>query len=117
MRVLYTLLSALCIAVGLSGCELPVLACSDDLGMKLTPSERTILVGESFTPSVTLSTCGGQRRITDSFTWAAEDLAVVSVDPRTGRTTGKTPGQTLIWPTGQRYGRLSAIQVTVRAGS
>lgn len=118
MRNSRTIAGVLALVGSLSSCQvLPSLTCSADLSLRLTPSERTISVGESFTPEATFFGCGGDRRLEDVITWAADDLGIVSVDPKTGRTTGRAPGQTFVTPTGERYGKLASVRVTVRAGS
>lgn len=99
----------------LAGCGVVPTTCSDDLRVTLTPRERAVAVGESFTPTVALYGCGGTRRLADTFTWAAQDTAVARVEAGTGRTTGRAPGETLVVPTGARYGATGAIQVTVLA--
>jgi hypothetical protein len=88
--------------------------CTLELGVRLTPGSRSIAVGESFTPSVEITTCGGQLRLTDEITWATTDTSVVAVDAGTGRTTGRALGRAEVRPVGRRYGRLlGSIGVTV----
>ena len=91
--------------------------CPDDLQITLAPPAPTIAVGESFTPAVALHGCAGTRRLADTFTWAARDTAVARVDAATGRTTGRAPGETVVVPTGARYGAIGEIRVTVRAAA
>ena len=71
-------------------------ACTLELGWSITPTQQTLHVGDSFTPSVTFTTCGGQLHPTDTLRWSAADTAIVQVDSITGRTTGRTPGQTVV---------------------
>ena len=88
--------------------------CNADLRQDLNPTERTIAVGESFSPSVRFLGCGGTEPLADEITWSASDTAVVRVDVSSGRTTGVGPGMATVVPTGRRYGRLNAVRVTVR---
>ena len=91
----------------------PDVVCTNELGVVLSPAERTVAVGEGFTAAVALSTCGGLP-LADTFNWWARDLAVVRVDPATGRITGVAQGATWVEVTGDRYGLLGAARVTVR---
>ena len=110
---------ALALAAGAAaGCEqirLPGEACTLELRVDLRPPEQTIAVGQAFTATVELSSCGGRERLTDRFTWQARDPAVVDVDAATGRITGRAPGETLVEVVGRKYGRVGAVRVTVIA--
>jgi len=104
------------LGVALAGCDHAVTACTDELRIALAPRDTAVAVGEGFTPAVALSSCGGRNRLVDTFTWVARDPAVVSVDPATGRTTGRAPGETAVEVSGARYGRVGAVRVVVRPG-
>lgn len=95
------------------GCSSGDDACTQELGIEL-PSGRTIAPGESFTPKVRLSSCGGREHPKDVFIWRAHDPRVVSVDSSTGRITGQSAGSTYVEVDGRRFGVLGGIPVTVR---
>ena len=108
------LLAAVCMASGALGCRESTI-CPEDLQVRVTPVERTIAVGESFTPSAQAFGCGGTRRLSDTWTWDTEDTEVVTVDPPSGRTTGRAPGTACVRARGEKYGVLGAgVHVTVR---
>jgi hypothetical protein len=100
-----------------AGCDLvgPGRVCTQELRVDLRPPEQTITVGQVFTATVELSSCGGRERLSDSFTWQAHDPAIVEVDAAAGRITGKAPGETLVEVSGRKYGRVGAVRVTVTA--
>jgi hypothetical protein len=102
-------------AVTAAGCDSigPGSVCTRELRVDLRPVEQTITVGHAFTATVELSSCGGRERLSDSFTWQAQDPAVVSVDAAAGRITGKAAGETLVEVSGQKYGRVGAVRVIV----
>ena len=87
--------------------------CTMELRINLTPTERTLIIGESFTPSIKLSTCGGRLQVEDTFRWRANDTTVVRVDSVSGMTTGKRAGTTFVLVKGTRHGNLGIIPVTV----
>ncbi len=91
------------------------IGCTAELIVHLSGTERTIVVGERFTPWVRLYGCGGRERLTDSFTWRAEDPRVVAVDAARGTVTGLAPGRTAVAVRGATYHELGAVLVTVRA--
>ena len=68
----------------------------------------------SFTASIELSSCGGGKKLSDSFSWSAQDTAIARVDALTGRVTGRSPGSTVVEARGTRYGQVGFIPVIVR---
>jgi hypothetical protein len=90
-------------------------ACTAELMIQLSETARTIAVGERFTPWVRLYGCGGRKRVTDTFTWRAEDPRVVAVDAVRGTVTGLAPGRTLVAVRRTAHGELDIILVSVRA--
>lgn len=109
---------ARCLAASLvAGCDLvsPGPACTRELRVDLRPPEQTITVGQTFSATVELASCGGRERLSDSFTWQARNPAIVEVDAAAGRITGKAPGATLVEVSGRQYGRLGGVSVTVTA--
>lgn len=80
-----------------------------------TPSTKTLVVGESFTPSLVLFGCGGHLTYSDAFQWSAIDSTIIRVDSLSGTTTGLRPGLALVLATGTRFGPLGWMSVTVRA--
>ena len=89
--------------------------CTAELVVQLSETERTVAVGERFTPRVQLYGCGGRERVSDTFTWRAEDARIVAVDAVRGTVTGLAPGRTLVAVRGTAYGELDIIRVSVRA--
>jgi len=81
----------------------------------LAPRDTTLVVGQAFTVALELSTCGGFVKLTDSFSWSARNRAVADVEAHSGRVAAKGPGVTSIDVSGQRYGSLGSIKVTVTA--
>jgi hypothetical protein len=88
--------------------------CTAELVPIFTPPAQTLAVGESFTPSLKASTCGGYVIITDTFHWSAGDSTIVRVDSLSGVTTGIRPGQTYLRANGVRVGAINGLVVTVR---
>lgn len=105
------------VLTGLGACQLPFGACTDELRIEFSPRERSLGIGESFTPVFRLSSCGGQKKLSTSITWQSADPAIASVDPQSGRITGVAPGQTSVTGTTDRYHVSQAVQVTVQAPS
>jgi hypothetical protein len=109
------LFAAAASAATLAACraEPAVESCTDDLVLGVSPAERTIRVGETFTADAGALGCGGRHRLTDSWTWRAADSAVVGVDSVSGAITGRAVGETTVSPTGRKYGRNGDVRVTV----
>lgn len=103
----------------MASCDLvgPGRACTRELRVDLRPPEQTITVGQTFTATVELSSCGGRERLSDSFTWQAQDPAIVEVDAAAGRITGKAAGETVVEVSGRKYGRVGVVRVTVTASA
>ena len=103
------------LSLGTAGCSvlLDPTSCTQELRVQVTPRDTTVSVGNTFTPSVTLSSCGGKERLSDSFTYETTNPAAATVHPNTGRVTATGAGQADIRITGQRYGQVAQIRVTV----
>jgi hypothetical protein len=88
--------------------------CTDELRVAIQPSgAQQVAVGAAFTATIALSTCGGSKTVSDTFTWSARDTLVVRVEPATGRVTGRSPGATSVDVRGTRYGALGTVPVAV----
>ena len=87
--------------------------CTLELGVHSTPADTTIRVGEAFTPSVQLSSCGGERVLSDVFTWRSDSSSIATVESATGRVVGQSAGETRIAGTSERYGAHAEVRVTV----
>ena len=61
-------------------------------GITVSPSSKTIKVGETFTPTYSLTPSGA----TSSVTWYSDDSSIASVNSSTGVVTGKKAGTTSI---------------------
>lgn len=110
-RRLVPVLGLLLLAGG-SGCGLlDPEVCHHGILYDVDPREATISVGESFTPTATVTTCPeGVREISPS--WSAEDAAIVEVDAGTGRITGLAAGETVVRGT-DTEADLVSVRVTV----
>ena len=106
------------IAIAASSCEDLGFGkvCTTELRVQFSPADTTIQVSRSFHASVRLSSCGGSEQLTDVITWHAEDPAVATVEERTGRVVGQRAGITRILASGQRYGSVGGLQVSVEGG-
>src|SRR6267378_7299401 len=91
--------------------------CTLELRTRFTPADTTVQVGQSFQASVQLSSCGGAQQLTDVIAWQAEDSAIATVDGRSGRVVARSPGTTRILASGERYGSVGGLQVSVQAAA
>jgi len=88
--------------------------CTAELVPIVTPQAQTLAVGQSFTPSVKLLTCGGHVTETDTYHWSASDSTIVRVDSLSGTTTGLRPGQANVFVRSASNGSLYGfVSVTV----
>jgi hypothetical protein len=108
-------IAAFTIAATLWGCSSPTAtACTDEVLVRPVPGDTTLSVGQQFTAHVFLSTCGGTRQLTDSFTWTSQDSTVARVDRFTGVAIGVASGRTRLLATGTAYGQVGGSSITVR---
>ena len=108
-------------AVVVSGCNnLTDITCpADPARVKVSPTSRTMNVGEQFTPTVTAAICGGSRPTPFVGRFTATNVAVARVDSVRGVITGVSSGETYVFA---RYttdgspfgGTRDSIRVTVR---
>jgi hypothetical protein len=87
--------------------------CTAELRVEITPGAQTLAVGESFTPTVKLTGCGGRLTLSDTVRWSAADSSVARVDAVSARTTGVRAGQTTVYARWDRYGLVAGVPVTV----
>jgi hypothetical protein len=110
--------SALACAALLTGCPASPTglrtACTDELHIHLAPRDTAVPVGAAYQASVALSSCGGRKKVSDTFVWTAVDPTIVRVNASTGRVTALAVGETHVAVEGDYYGRLGSIRVTVR---
>jgi hypothetical protein len=104
---------SLAMALILSACSSIAGTCTDELRVRITPQDTTLAAGRAFSPAVSLSTCGGKQRLEDSFTFQSTNPAVASVEPTTRRVVAVRSGEADILVTGQQYGNVGRIRVTV----
>ena len=115
MQTLTRLACLIAFGALLAACNLSsIISCTDELGMRPEPGAATLSVGQSVSVRVKLTTCGGAKSVSDVITWTADDTAVVRVDGQVGRVTGRSPGVTYVMGTGERYGSVAWIPVTVK---
>jgi hypothetical protein len=89
--------------------------CTMELVPVYTPSTKTLVVGESFTPSLVLLGCGGHLTYSDTFQWSASDSTILRVDATTGTTTGLRSGAARLFAHGTRFGSVGSMGITVTA--
>lgn len=106
-------IGSLAAAVLVTACSGLPTVCTDELGFGVRPSERTLAVGESFTPEARATTCSGRETVDIDWEWSASDTTVVRVDARTGRTVGLRPGEAVVIATESPHGGLD-LHVQVR---
>ena len=63
--------------------------CDAVLFRSFSPMDTTIRVGQSFRPTVHLSTCGGTETINEPLRYSVDDTSVVHVDSLTGTMMGR----------------------------
>ena len=108
------LFTAALLALASISCSSPPFGnCTDELRVRLTPRDTSVVVGATFQASVALSTCGGGKRVSDAFTWSSLDLNVVRVDATTGRVTAAGAGESAVDVVGARYGAVGRIRIVV----
>jgi hypothetical protein len=88
--------------------------CTLELRINLSPAQATLPLGGHLAPQVSLSTCGGQVAVQDTFTWASSDASILSVDSITGETTALSSGRATVTATAARYGVVGFMVVTVQ---
>ena len=94
-------------------CSNPAEVCTAELRVRVTPASLDLSVGESTCVTVALSTCGGSKKLSDTFSWSAQDTTIVRVDTATSRITGRLPGSTFVTGAGKVYGQVAYVPVTV----
>ena len=91
----------------------PVGVCTDELRVHFTPADTSIVVGQRFTASVRLATCGGAVGLSDVFMWQSENAAVATVDAQSGQVVAQSPGVARITAKGARYGSVGGVLISV----
>ncbi len=91
----------------------PLGVCTDELRVHFTPADTSIVVGQGFTASVELATCGGAVGLSDVFMWQSENAAVATVDAQSGQVVARSPGETRIAAKGARYGSVGGVLTSV----
>jgi uncharacterized protein YjdB len=92
--VLGSLVLAL-VAAGLTACSVPTV-CTLEFGVEVTPTVRSLAVGQEFTANATGVSCGGRSRSEYTVRWESTAPAVASVDSITGRVRALAPGTATI---------------------
>src|SRR5687767_11719952 len=103
------------ITLALGACSGPPFGrdCTDELRVFLTPRDTSVVVAASFQARVALSTCGGSKALSDTFTWSSLDPNVVQVTASTGRVSAVGVGETTVNVVGARYGPVGGIRISV----
>src|SRR5258708_22869306 len=94
-----------------SGCRDrgPVGVCTDELRVHFTPADTSILIGQVFTASIQLASCGGAVRLSDAFVWQSENAAVATVDAQSGEAVARGPSQTHLPANGEPYASVAQL--------
>lgn len=69
-----------------------LISCTAELTVSLSPTAKSLAIGEHFTPTMSVTTCGGQVPVNTTITWSASDATVLSVNPTTGESTALMGG-------------------------
>ena len=85
---------ALLTAAALAGCadDGVSIACTDELGVRVTPRDTTVSVGAAFTPGVRFSTCGGRKVWEPVVSFSSNAPEVVRMDAVNRRLEAIAPG-------------------------
>lgn len=86
--------------------------CTRELGVALTPREPTIHVGETVSPDLQLSGCGG-RELLEADWHLAGDAAAVDIGADARSFTAVQAGQATLAVVDARYGKVGEIRVSV----
>jgi hypothetical protein len=90
-------------------------ACTAELRVSLNPTSISLGIGETFTPTMSLSTCGGQVPVSTTVTWSASDADILSVNPASGETAGLKSGSASVQGhSAMHHAIVGVIPVTVR---
>lgn len=90
-------------------------SCTTEIRISLNPTSFSLSVGERFTPSMSLSSCGGQLPVSTTITWSASDPSVLSVNAATGETTAVKAGSAYVQGAAENpRGVVGSIPITVR---
>lgn len=109
--LLGSMLAALASAVGCDGLLNP--ACTLELGSELSPTSRTLTLGESLTPRGTIVTCGGRDREPARLILSIPDSSVVVLRDNATSVRAVGAGSVQVEATDARYGPLGFIAITV----
>ncbi len=88
-------------------------ACPSDLRVIRSPTDTTVRVGQSFTPTFQFRGCAGTKALQDELTFTSTNEAALAVNAQTGHAMAVAPGQAAIEISGARYGGPWGIAVTV----
>jgi uncharacterized protein YjdB len=87
--------------------------CTSELGWEITPTARTLAVGQTLTPSGTIVTCGGRDREPAQLVLVITDSTIVTLAADARSVTAVGLGTAQVLATDARYGPLGYITVTV----
>ncbi|HSL69667.1 MAG TPA: Ig-like domain-containing protein [Longimicrobiales bacterium] len=72
------------------GCDL-IMVCTGGIGFAVTPTHKTVRVGETFSAHARAWSCGGGQAVPLDVNWSVSDSAIARVD-LSGRVTGIKAG-------------------------
>ena len=104
MKIFFAMMA---IVILMSGC-----GCEADLTIHVTPVEKQLKVGESFTPTVRYAGCRDTEPLSDVVTWRSADTTIATTNSTTGLTTAGATGVTNIPGTGALYWTQITIALT-----
>ena len=89
--------------------------CTLELGIAVQPQPVNLVVGQSATPDIRVTTCSGRKEVhVTDWRWESSDTAVARVDSISGRITGVAVGQTTVVSRSRLQGLLAGVVVIVR---
>jgi uncharacterized protein YjdB len=88
--------------------------CTAEIGIVVEPASVTLDVGQGFTPSMRLTTCGGRLPVAATFSFSVSDGAILSVNPVTGEVLALRSGTAQVIGRASVSGLTGSVAVTVR---
>ncbi len=120
MRMALVVLTAAVVVIA-SGCNnsTDIVCPADPARVSVSPTSRSMNVGEQFTPTVTAAVCGGTQPYPFVGLYTSANAAVARVDSTRGIITAVAPGETYVFARytadfGPLGGNRDSIRVTVR---
>lgn len=111
----FRIVCAVITTLGVSGCNVTDVTCpADPERVKVSPTSRTMNIGEQFRPTVTAAICGGTRATEFVGRFTSANAAVARVDSIGGTITGVSRGVTYVFARYTRDGSPSGLRDSIR---